>query len=299
MGDKDIVEKNLEAFDDVFVDIVNGTLFAGRAVIKQDALVDAPIVSHYKADTGKLHEQERDVAKYWVEKNCSFRLAMIGIENQTAIDRDMPLRVIGYDGASYRSQLNQSKTSCERYPVITVILYFGKKPWTEPLSLYDVLKIPDEVKPFTQNYGINLIDVPRMSPKQIKRFSSDFELVADYFVHDGEFTLGDKEIKHVDATLKLMSVLTKDRRYEEYLTSDRDPEEAVSMCKLLDRIESRGKAAGLIEGKEIGIVEGKEANRKDMVLGMIHENVSMDIIARVAKLSVEQIKEIAKSAAVL
>lgn len=71
------------------------------------------------------------------------------------------------------------------------------------------------------------------------------------------------------------------------------------MCKLLDRIESRGKAAGLIEGKEIGIVEGKEANRKDMVLGMIHENVSMDIIARVAKLSVEQIKEIAKSAAVL
>ena len=30
---------------------------------------------------------------------------MFGIENQTAVEKFMPLRVMGYDGASYRSQL--------------------------------------------------------------------------------------------------------------------------------------------------------------------------------------------------
>ena len=32
------------------------------------------------------------------------------------------LRVLGYDGAEYRSQLGRE----ERYPVVTIILYFGE-----------------------------------------------------------------------------------------------------------------------------------------------------------------------------
>ena len=41
MGQKDITQKNFEAYNDVFSDIVNGTLFDGREVIKPEALVDA------------------------------------------------------------------------------------------------------------------------------------------------------------------------------------------------------------------------------------------------------------------
>ena len=41
MGQKDIMQKNFEAYNDVFSDIVNGTLFDGREVIKPEALVDA------------------------------------------------------------------------------------------------------------------------------------------------------------------------------------------------------------------------------------------------------------------
>ena len=107
MGQKDITQKNFEAYNDVFSDIVNGTLFDGREVIKPEALVDATAKSQYKADDNVIHEQERDVAKYWMDKNCYIRLALLGVENQLAIDTDMPLRVMGYDGSSYRDEMNQ------------------------------------------------------------------------------------------------------------------------------------------------------------------------------------------------
>ena len=186
MGQKDITQKNFEAYNDVFSDIVNGTLFDGREVIKPEALVDAVAKSQYKADDNVIHEQERDVAKYWTDKNCYIRLALLGVENQLAIDMDMPLRVIGYDGSSYRDEMNQDeivideatgkkhKIRQERYPVVTIVLYFGKTPWKKPLRLYDVLKISDELKPFVNDYKINLIDVPRLTGEQVEKFTSDF-----------------------------------------------------------------------------------------------------------------------------
>ena len=65
MGEKDITSRTLEAFDDVFADIVNGLLFKGEQVLKEQSLVDAQPYSMYKSD-GKTHEQERDASKYWV-----------------------------------------------------------------------------------------------------------------------------------------------------------------------------------------------------------------------------------------
>ena len=47
----------------------------------------------------------------------------MGIENQTNYDKDMPLRVISYDGAHYRAQIGQDI----KYPVITLVLYFVQK----------------------------------------------------------------------------------------------------------------------------------------------------------------------------
>lgn len=50
MGEKDITEKTLEAYNDVFADIVNGLLFGGEQVVKEDQLVDVQPTSMYKAD---------------------------------------------------------------------------------------------------------------------------------------------------------------------------------------------------------------------------------------------------------
>ena len=125
MGQKDMAEKLLADYNDVFADIVNVLLFDGRDEVSEDDLVETKVKSQYKADDSKLHEQERDVAK--ILKKDNVKIVLLGLENQTAIDADMPLRCLAYDGASYRSQLLNK--SAERYPVITVVLYFGMDRW--------------------------------------------------------------------------------------------------------------------------------------------------------------------------
>lgn len=103
MGQKDITEKLLEDYNDVFADIVNVLLFRGNRIVKEESLKETKVKSQYKAEAGKLHEQERDVAKYWQDGNVL--VAICGLENQTAEEKYMPLRVFSYDGASYRRQL--------------------------------------------------------------------------------------------------------------------------------------------------------------------------------------------------
>lgn len=261
MAEKDIAEKTLEAYNDVFADIVNVLVFGGKQVIKPESLMNATPTSQYKIDN-KLHEQERDVAKYWDGNNI--RLLMLGLENQSAIDSDMPLRVIGYDGAAYRHQLNMDEevTSEDgkkyrkknpRYPVVTIVLHFGEKEWKKPLSLMDTFKnmdkLPAELRPFIHDYSINVFDIPRLTLEQVKLFKSDFRYVAEYLVCKrlNKDYQPDKELlRHKDEVLKLMKILTGDNRYEELL-NDFAGEESVSMCDVLDKVEARGRIEGINE----------------------------------------------------
>ena len=123
MGQKDMAEKLLEDYEDVFADIVNALLFNGNQLVDANNLISTVTKSHYKADDGKLHEQERDVAK--IEKKKGINFVLYGLENQEKVDTYMPLRIFGYEGASYRSQYCKKKI--KPYPVVTLVLYFGIK----------------------------------------------------------------------------------------------------------------------------------------------------------------------------
>ena len=107
MGQKDITEKVLEDYNDVFADIINGLLFGGEQEIKPEALENTTVHAQYKAEDGKVHELERDIAKYWKEEKVE--LAICGIENQSTVEKHMPFRIIGYDGSAYRNQLQQER----------------------------------------------------------------------------------------------------------------------------------------------------------------------------------------------
>ena len=59
MGEKDMVEKIMEDYPDVFADILNVLLFDGKQVVRPEELFDVGLRSQFKADTGREHEQER------------------------------------------------------------------------------------------------------------------------------------------------------------------------------------------------------------------------------------------------
>ena len=114
MAQKDITEKALEGHNDVFADIVNNLLFDGNAVVKESALQNARAHEPYRSADKTVRDQERDTCKLWTN-NVEMRLAYLGIENETEAEDDMPFRVIGYDGASYRDQISYQEdvTMCE------------------------------------------------------------------------------------------------------------------------------------------------------------------------------------------
>lgn len=257
MAEKDIAEKTLEAYNDVFADIVNVLLFQGRHFVKEDELEEESPNSSYKAD-GKLHAQERDVAKYW--KKGLVRIALYGLENQTDIDRDMPLRLFSYDGAAYRAQLLADKERKEktgktapRYPVVTLVLYFGyDRHWKTPRTLFECLEIPEEIKPYVNDYRMNLYEIAYLSDEQVQMFTSDFKIVADYFVQmrkNRNYEASEVTIKHVHELLQLMAAMTQDNRFENVYSSDMERGTA-TMCEVLDRVENRGIEKGIIQGED-------------------------------------------------
>lgn len=243
MAGKDATEKILESYNDVFSDIVNVLLFQGKQVLTADELEEEAPRTYYKAD-GKLHEIERDVAKRW--KNGNIRVACIGFENQTAADPDMPLRVIGYDGAEYRAQLLAENPASRRYPVVTLVLYFGyERPWNGPLSLKERMDIPEELEACVNDYRINLFQIAYLTQEQVQSFQSDFRIVADYFVQKrekGDYVPSTQEITHVQETLQLLSVMTNDRRFEEIYNERNRVEGGLhNMCDVLDRAVNKGE----------------------------------------------------------
>lgn len=153
-----------------------------------------------------MHEQECDVSKFW--KNGEIRIAILGFENQTVQDYKMPLRVISYDGASYKQQLLDEKLT-KNFPVATLVLYFGTESrWTAPKNLCSCFEIPEEIKPFVSDYKINVFEIAWLDDETIEKFQSDFKIVAKYFqakrLH-AEYEGSKDEIKHVDETLKMLS----------------------------------------------------------------------------------------------
>ena len=253
MADKDKTEKTLESFNDVFADIVNGLLFKGEQVLNENALEEAQPFSIYKAD-GKLREQERDEAKYWMKAGsagASVRIAFLGLENQSRYEKNMPLRVIGYDGAAYRSELSQEN----RYPVITLVLYFGEKPWGRNRSIYDAITVPKKIRPFVSDYQINVFEIAHLPEEAISYFRSDFKIVVDYFVHrrtDPDYRPKNPvKFRHVDELLKMMAAITNDDRFIEVLEGGRPKD----MCEVLDRVEERGIERGIQKGIDQNRVE--------------------------------------------
>ena len=242
MGQKDITEKLLEDYNDVFADIVNVLLFRGNRIVKEESLKETKVKSQYKAEAGKLHEQERDIVKLWKERDIEF--AIYGMENQTLPEKYMPLRILGYDGASYRSQLQKKRK--RPVAVLTIVLYFGTdKMWDKPTNLKDVIYIPEGLEEYVNDYKITVFNIAWLTDEEIARFKSDFKIVANFFVHkrkNKDYVSDDKtEIKHVDEVLKLLSAMTGDDRYEEIL-AEKEKGEYNTMDTVAEHLVNMGEA---------------------------------------------------------
>ena len=257
MGQKDITEKLLEDYNDVFADIINGLIFKGEQRILPESLENAKVHSQYKAEDGKVHELERDVIKYWKEKKVE--LAICGIENQSNVKKYMPFRIIGYDGAAYRSQLLENRK--EILPVMTIVLYFGTDHhWYGKKNIKGLMKIPEGLEEYINDYEMKVFEIAWLTEEEISRFHSDFKVVANFFVqkrkHKDYIPDDPTEIRHIDEVLKLLRVMTGDERYQAIFQKERG---VYSMCDVAERLEKMGMEKGM----EQGVKQGRKLGRNE------------------------------------
>ena len=265
LAEKDIAEKSFIRLNDVFADVFNGLIFKGEQIVTPDSLEVLDVSSQYRADDWSIHEMERDVLKLW--KNCGLNLVALGVENQTEADKDMPFRVVAYDGSVYRSQLLKTETkydkdglisvlSKKRYPVITIVLYFNdKKGWNYPKNIKNCFNPPlsdnevmNRLDEYISDYRITVFDIGGMSMEDASVFKSDFREIAEHFIKmrsGEEYVPSTRTITHVDEFLKLMTALTGDKDYEKLIGKIKsDDKEGVTVCKVLQGAINKGLEEG-------------------------------------------------------
>ena len=240
-GTNDLVEKVLLDKNEIFADVLNGFIFNGKQVIKPEMLANTNTLSYYKAN-GKIHSQDRDVAKLLTIGKKKVVISLVGIENQTRPDKNMPARVMNYDAAAYRYQLTKSK---KLYPVLTLVVYYGKEAWHYSRNLLgsiNMKKLPEEMRPLISDYEIKAFyRVSDLSMQELdKRFKSAFFCLAEYFIQTNageEYHPSAKKlsVEEIMLLLDMMNALSGTHAYDELIKKleKRDKNEVTTMTDVL------------------------------------------------------------------
>lgn len=208
----------------------------------------------------------------------------------TTVDADMPLRIISYDGAGYRAQLSdETSLEQERYPVITLVLFFGKGRWTGPKNLLGRVKVPKGMEALVSDYRINVFEIGQLSEEKIRKFTSDFQVVADFVTQmheEKDYIPSEKPIRHIDGVMDLLQALTQNTQYTE------------SAEVMKQMVHEKGEITmwdPLKEAKESGEERGRQQACEDMAKAMFNEpNYSKEMIIRITKLPQSRVEELEK-----
>ena len=177
----DTVLKNYWSNNEQFADLFNAVLFDGKPVIHPNELEDSDteessILEHKEmAETLKASRDTIKIRKKLT--TVGVELVLLGLESQERIHYAMPMRLMGYDYGSYKKQYEQNaskynsrddltedeflskmKKTDKFIPVVTVVVYYGENPWDGAKCLHEMLNIPEEWKPFVNDYKMLLVE---------------------------------------------------------------------------------------------------------------------------------------------
>lgn len=188
MQEKNILTNTYWSNNERFADMINVGMFQGKKVLIAEELKEADGYSATmigKSRKKKGIQKQRDVVK---KALFDTNFVIVGIENQSDIHYAMPVRIMGYDFLSYDKQLKEirdkhrkDKDLCDAEfisgfskedklsPICTLVIYYGKEPWTGPTKLSEILNfenIPEEIQQVVADYPIHIVDVRRFNDSE-------------------------------------------------------------------------------------------------------------------------------------
>ena len=150
----------------------------------------------------------------------------------------------------------------------------------------ECLTVPERLEPFVSDYKINVFEIAYLEDRQLEKFKSDFKIVADFFVQQRitrDYKPSKEKIRHVDEILKLLEVLSNDKRFSKIdikELKEQKYEGGVNMCVALDKIENRGFERGI------------ETTKYETAINLLQMGLSLEQVAQGTNLPLERIKQI-------
>ncbi len=282
--EKDLVDYVYLSDNLRYADLFNGVLFGGEEVINADRLrgEDTKLVI---ASKDKKKGRYRDVIRKY-EGDVSY--AILGIENQEAVDYTMPLRIMEYETGAYTKQVSEIekhhtdakdvkgdaylckfKKTDKLSPCVTLVLYWGDL-WDGPECMKDILNtesIPEKLRPYVNDYRLHLVNVRSFSDTDV--FKTDLKLVFDFMKQVKsragmrELLLSNEAYRTVSRdAYEIMRVHTNLNEFDKYIEARECKQEEVDMCQAIREIIEEERTLARIEGLRQGLEEGREEGRE-------------------------------------
>lgn len=292
----DTVLKNYWSDNEQFADVFNAVLFKGKQIIKAEELEDvdteeSSLLEH--RDYVESIKASRDNIKV-SKRSTAFRveLVMLGMESQEHIHYAMPMRVMGYDYGTYKKQydnnakkykasegmeedeyLSRMKKTDRFMPVITIVVYYGEKPWDGAISLHGMLDIPSEMESFVNDYRMLLVEA-RQNDLTFHNINNRA------FFHMLKVIL-DKSIPRDEAKKKVIDYAREHNADKKVIMTVAGAANCridyhalsmkgdIDMCTLFDEIAKEGEVKGIIEtGLDFGLSENDILERLQRKLNL-------------------------------
>ena len=314
MGQKDLYQSDFYEDKGRFADVFNGVLFDGKKVMKPEELETVDSVITHLPETEKGKKVIADKICKW----CGRYVSVVVLENQSYVDYRMVLRVMEAEVMNYekqrREQYQQNKKQGYEYrddeylskmrkdqkliPVITVVLYLGKdKLWDGAKSLHEMLEMDEEVKPFVNDFKLNLFDYH--DSRDFSKFQTEnrllFEMLScqkdkekmkEVLKSHSKNGMVDKE-----SAKAILGIIRVDINLENIMKKDEDDREVYDMCQAFEDYKEEGRIEGKREGREEGALEMAIETAKKL---MRKQKLSFEAVAELLELPLGMQNELKK-----
>lgn len=268
--EKDLVDYTYLSDNLRYADLLNGVLFGGEEVISPEKLQGEDtklVLSSEKKKKGRY----RDVIKKY-EGDVSY--AVLGVENQEAVDYTMPFRIMEYEVGEYAKQIAQIKKkhgiledvegdeflckfslSDQIVPCVTVVLYWGEH-WDGPRTLKEMMQLtpfPKIFGDYVNDYVMHLISIKEFEDTSV--FRTDLKLVFDFMKHTND-QVGMRNLLQENEAYKsvprdayeVMRIHSNLKELDRVIEEKEKKKEVVNMCQAIREIMEEEREKGIMQG---------------------------------------------------
>lgn len=245
------------------------------------------------------------------------RICFLGVENQEKVDYRMVLRSAGYTLETFNRQLKEleaihlknkdmesdeylsrMKKTDRLYPVIILVLYFGREPWDGAKNLKELLKqddYPEELRNIVPDYPMNLLEIQRF--EHLERFQTDLYLVFGFlqrrwdkeklreFIEENKEGFQDLREDAYDVIQAYGKVSALKKVKEVCRTETGGYDMCQAWNEIMEEERMKGKKMGLRLGEKKGERQGEKKGEERMgrLIEILAEKKDLEALKKVAR----------------